>query len=252
MHFHLPKPLHGWRQFLGEVGIIVIGVLVALMAEQVVEALHWRGKLLRAEDAMRRELAQEDGPQAYARMEIAPCLDAEIARIHDGAGHVPAERLRTWVRSYLPPFRTWDSEAWKAVLASDVGSHMGSERLLAWSSPYRIIPGLTDVNQHESELTIDMREAVPPSGDPSAGDIRQVRRLAAQLRAANQKFLTSSELVLSRIGKLGAQVPVPVQRALLRDARAMFGACVRAPDLDAAPRAASLRANLRSRSLSLQ
>jgi hypothetical protein len=23
MHFHLPKPLHGWRPFAGEVGIIV-------------------------------------------------------------------------------------------------------------------------------------------------------------------------------------------------------------------------------------
>jgi hypothetical protein len=38
MHFHLPKPLHGWREFVGEVGIIVIGVPIALAAEQVVEA----------------------------------------------------------------------------------------------------------------------------------------------------------------------------------------------------------------------
>jgi uncharacterized membrane protein YraQ (UPF0718 family) len=29
MHFHLPKPLHGWREFKGEVGIIVLGVLIA-------------------------------------------------------------------------------------------------------------------------------------------------------------------------------------------------------------------------------
>jgi hypothetical protein len=30
MHVHLPKPLHGWRAFAGEVGIIVLGVLIAL------------------------------------------------------------------------------------------------------------------------------------------------------------------------------------------------------------------------------
>ena len=42
MHFHLPKPLHGWREFAGEVGIIVLGVLIALGAEQLVEAAHWR------------------------------------------------------------------------------------------------------------------------------------------------------------------------------------------------------------------
>ncbi|HLY07323.1 MAG TPA: hypothetical protein VKR31_16375 [Rhizomicrobium sp.] len=32
MHFHLPKPLHGWRAIFGEVGFIVFGVLIALGA----------------------------------------------------------------------------------------------------------------------------------------------------------------------------------------------------------------------------
>jgi hypothetical protein len=40
MHFHLPKPLHGWREFVGEVGISVLGVLIALGAEQVIETVH--------------------------------------------------------------------------------------------------------------------------------------------------------------------------------------------------------------------
>src|SRR3569623_1054443 len=39
MHIHLPKPLHGWREFLGEVGIIFIGVLLAIGAEHTIEAL---------------------------------------------------------------------------------------------------------------------------------------------------------------------------------------------------------------------
>ena len=33
MYVQLPKPLHGWRQFAGEVGIIVLGVLIALGAQ---------------------------------------------------------------------------------------------------------------------------------------------------------------------------------------------------------------------------
>ena len=40
MHFHLPKPLHGWREFAGEVGIIVIGVLIALGADQLLNDWH--------------------------------------------------------------------------------------------------------------------------------------------------------------------------------------------------------------------
>src|SRR3954468_4362612 len=56
MHFHLPKPLHGWREFAGEVGIIVVGVLIALGAEQVVESVHWRKSVSQMRQAMRSEL----------------------------------------------------------------------------------------------------------------------------------------------------------------------------------------------------
>ena len=40
MHIHLPKPLHGWRAFVGEVSIIVLGVLIAL-SESEPEGQAW-------------------------------------------------------------------------------------------------------------------------------------------------------------------------------------------------------------------
>jgi hypothetical protein len=63
MHFHLPKPLHGWREFAAQVGIIVIGVLIALTFEQVAEAMRWRSAVIESEASMRKELAEDDGPQ---------------------------------------------------------------------------------------------------------------------------------------------------------------------------------------------
>src|SRR3954469_21289967 len=59
MHFHLPKPLHGWRAFVGEVGIIVVGVLIALGAEQVVESIHEREDIAQLRGALRGELADD-------------------------------------------------------------------------------------------------------------------------------------------------------------------------------------------------
>jgi hypothetical protein len=44
MHIHKPKALHGWREFLGEIGVIVCGVLIAIALDQTVEALHHRGE----------------------------------------------------------------------------------------------------------------------------------------------------------------------------------------------------------------
>lgn len=45
MHVHIPKPIHGWKAFGTEIITIVIGILIALALEQVVEWLHWRDKV---------------------------------------------------------------------------------------------------------------------------------------------------------------------------------------------------------------
>lgn len=37
MDIHKPKPIHNWREFLSEIGVIVLGVLIALGAEQSIE-----------------------------------------------------------------------------------------------------------------------------------------------------------------------------------------------------------------------
>jgi len=245
MHFHVPKPLHGWREFVGEVGIIVLGVLIALAAEQAVESWHWHEKIDDAERAMRLELADDNGPQAYGRILIGPCLDAQLARIHDGAGNVDAAQLRKWTAEYMPPFRSWDSEAWKTVLGSEVGSHMGSDRLVRWSSPYRVINDMTAANKQERDLATDLREAIPPRGDPSPEQLQTLRRLAAQLRTYNSGMFRGSQLLLARSGSLGAPVPTAKRQQLLIAARQMYGGCARLPDLKIVPLAGLLRGNLR-------
>jgi hypothetical protein len=221
-------------------------VLIALGAEQLVVSIDMRLKVRRAEAAMRLELADDDGPQAYGRILIGPCLDAQLARIHDGSGNAPADQLRQWVAAYDPPYRTWDSEAWKTVLGSDIGSHMGPERLVQWSSPYRILAPMTDRNQRERDLAIELHESLPPAGDPSAADLQTLRRDSAQLRAINGGFYRGSQLLLMRSQGLGAAVPEPIRRDLLNEARAIYGDCVRAPDPNERPVAQSIKANLKA------
>ncbi len=77
MHFQLPKPLHGWRAFAGEVGIIVVGVLIALGAEQVVETLHWRGELRDFRTAVRAEISNDLATYTYRR-KVNGCAAARL------------------------------------------------------------------------------------------------------------------------------------------------------------------------------
>lgn len=77
MHVQLPKPLHGWRAFVGEVGIIVLGVLIALGAGSVVEDWQWRHKVAIVRASLMGELGND-----RARWEVdqsfVPCARREI------------------------------------------------------------------------------------------------------------------------------------------------------------------------------
>jgi len=245
---HKPKPVHSWREFFGEIGVIVIGVLIALGAEQVVEAMHWHEKIDRAEDAMRIELSQDDGPQAYARLLIGRCLDQRIIRIHDQAGTAPPDQLRQWIAGYAPPFRVWDSEAWKLVVAGDTGSHMASDRAIAWSAPYRIVPNITETAVEEQRLLVELNNALPPSGAPSADDLHTLRLASDQLHMLNRRMIASSRLFLARIRDNGADLRPADRAELIRRAQALYGSCISVPDPNARPPADQLSANLISAS----
>jgi hypothetical protein len=82
MHLHLPKPLHGWREFAGEVGIIVIGVLIALSAEQVLQNWHWRGEVRETDSRMTKDM-RYDLAVAYERSAIDSCLRPRLSELRD-------------------------------------------------------------------------------------------------------------------------------------------------------------------------
>ena len=84
MHFHLPKPLHGWREFAGEVGIIVIGVLIALGAEQVVESVHWSHEVEAQRLSLNAE-AQDNLGSVARRQTQQSCVDRRLGEIRISA-----------------------------------------------------------------------------------------------------------------------------------------------------------------------
>ena len=233
MRFNFPRPLHGWRAFIGEVGVVVFGVLLALAGAQLVDTLQWRTKVQRAEQSMRLELGRDDGAYAYGRIAVARCLDQRINRIFHGAGRAPTAELSAWIDDYAPPIRLWDSEAWKAVLASDVGSHIGAEDLIGWSASYRLIPAMSEANQREGEVTTELKASLPASGNPSPTDLQSVRRNAALLSVLNSKMFVWSSLLLSRMNKEGARVPLATAQTLRREARESYGSCMQVPNPNA-------------------
>jgi hypothetical protein len=106
LDIHKPKAVHGWREFANEIGVIVVGVLIALTAEQIGETLHWRHKIHQIEDALRLELAEDNAPQAFTRLATAGCNDRQLAGIATAAqgGARPAQ-FAPLIAAYSPAIR---------------------------------------------------------------------------------------------------------------------------------------------------
>lgn len=81
MHFHLPKPLHGWRAFAGEVGVIVLGVLIALGFGQLAETIHEGTIAAEAREAIRAEV-RENLWWIDRRAELEPCIKIMLGNMN--------------------------------------------------------------------------------------------------------------------------------------------------------------------------
>jgi hypothetical protein len=102
MHFHLPKPLHGWRELAGEVGIIVLGVLIALGAEQMVETLHWRSKVAEFRSAEDTEMSENVAAFQY-RIKQSPCVAKRIAELRQFGERSKSGKPRSFLREIARP-----------------------------------------------------------------------------------------------------------------------------------------------------
>jgi type II secretory pathway pseudopilin PulG len=175
MHIHVPKPLHGWRAFAGEVGIIVLGVLIALGAGQAVERINERGEVHEARQNVVAEVEQ-NLDVFRRRAEIQPCIDRRLGEIEQliRSGPRPLPRPLWIGRPQIYEFYTqrWDTASaggrtsllapeQQASLALFYSRFAASEQAqdleqLAWAR-LRSLEVLSSLN---AETTKDMIEAL--------------------------------------------------------------------------------------------
>jgi hypothetical protein len=99
MEIHPPKVWHGWREFLKEYAIIVLGVLTALVAEQAVASLHQHLRAAEARASIRAEIARNLGSME-ARHAGEACMAKRLDEVEaliaaSSVGKLPQETL--WI-----------------------------------------------------------------------------------------------------------------------------------------------------------
>ena len=149
MHAYLPKPLHGWRQFVGEVGIIVLGVLVALGAQQLAENVQQRSDAADARQAIRGEL-EVNMARLASRAAQKHCVENRMEQIQallDKAGKNPSITTPSWVGR--PQYWSMQTVRWEAISQGGRAALLPADELADYGTLYSWMGNINGVMTKE-------------------------------------------------------------------------------------------------------
>jgi len=209
MHVHLPKPLHGWREFVGEVGIIVVGVLIAIGAEQVVETLHWRNEARDFRVAINHELALNLGTfKVYVLQHecIRRRLDELDLILRESRSGAPIQLTGT-VSGPLQLSQyssVWDNKDAQVV------AHLPADLRLKYAELYDEFRNTNDVKSRIGAIWSKFVPIEEP-GPLSLADRRELHALIEAARGAD-KAMVANWVVAEKLGDgLGIHAELPTE-----------------------------------------
>lgn len=235
MEIHKPKPVHSWRELLSEVGVVVIGIAIALSGEQVIETARWAHRVREAEESMRQELA-ENNRDAYYRLASENCARRDLGRIEavlvasrDRGAPVPV------IPRYARPLRPWLGDAWENARALQVASHISQRRLTAWSSAYFFPSILRAAQPQERQAVSELNTLTVNAGRLAPAERDRLFVALMKAREFDHETALGAWYVLHQSAGLGVRLGLGDRRREMAKARADFGDCVAEPDLEKAP-----------------
>ena len=169
MRFRFIRPLHGWREFIHEIVIVVIGVLLALAGAQLIEAWRWQLQVGSARQSIANELVAA-ADQAAMRIAVEDCNRDRIGEL---AARLKASNGR-WVGDPLPlasgaqadphwdnrgmgdvysvPLVGWSQDAWDTAKSTGALDHMSRKEVAEYSEVYGEIGGIRDFQNQELSI----------------------------------------------------------------------------------------------------
>lgn len=226
MDIHLPKLPHSWREFLKEYGIIVLGVLTALFAEQAVQSVDWRHKVKSAIVDMKQELSVADGPESYARLAMHNCVSSRLAAIEQAVESGNRQASRKLIETVWLPKRTYDSFAHDSAVASDVASHMPAEDMFNFRIVYSLVPELNRLQDRELADLAELR-ALPSSGGPleQSEKLTEMNAIEA-LRLDNDRMARAASFTLRHARDIGLRLDKDSVERNLGEANLHYSRCL--------------------------
>jgi hypothetical protein len=207
MHFHLPEPTHGWREFVGEVGIIVLGVLIALGFEQLVQEIQWSDTVRKAHANIGTETELANYFFGF-RTAASPCVERRLVSINDVIENVASNKPVGRLESIGPDIGAGLSDSnWQAERAAQTLTHFDKRELDQLGGYYHQLDSVADAVFREDAAWSELRVL---EGDPSrlgAEDIAGLRRSLQHARFENYLISGISRQQLRMAKQLKLTIP---------------------------------------------
>jgi hypothetical protein len=240
MDIHRPKsPVHGWRELFKEIGIIVIGVVIALGAEQAVEAIHWMVQVDAGEDALKVAFIREVDNMALRKTQ-SDCI-AERLRWLSGAVEGASESGQLPVVSAIghPPYTPWTIGAWDALVASDTVSHLPRKKMLDYVQIAQRTAVLSQMSDRENDEWTILDSMVGPGRRLSDVEAEQLRVTLAQAAESNRLMERTSGRLWELVRATGLVQPSEFDDATKRALQGKKSAAICLPMTPPPPAAGS-------------
>ena len=190
------KAVRNWEDFLKEVGTIFIGVMIALVADQAVDAWNWRKEVAIAEDSLDDELAGSLFA-ADERIKIAECQRRTLDALDDLADRSHGTLL---IRNTpVSRNRVWGSAAWDAAVASGTIAHMPHDTRNSYAELFSFVREFREMNLRQQELWASvsayrrLRPFTDTSRDRFIETVSQLRSLTHSMNLGAQQFVEAAK-----------------------------------------------------------
>lgn len=199
MEIHRPKPVHSWRELLTEIGVVVVGVCIALTAEQAVEWMHWRNQVADAQQAIATEMAS-NLQGAIVRLKEQACVERrldELGKILDAAsrsGNLPPVGMIG-----APSLHQWNSGVWESVLASQAASHFPRRNLSQLASSYNFVQLANSEHISETEVWAQLSAITGPGRRLDQASEAELRKDLSLARQYSRNLIGVSLNILSSV-----------------------------------------------------
>src|SRR5687767_6228131 len=150
-------PTRNRRQIATDIGIIVVGVLIALAAEQTTQTINIGQRADAAEEAMGLEI--ENSLLANAELvELDRCEEVQLLTLQQAIVSGDRASAGEFIKrgSIFGVDRLWADNAFQAALTAQVSDYLGSEKLKRYSQVYAMIRTVRAVQDKRRETRAEL------------------------------------------------------------------------------------------------